>query len=55
MPSISIFSEIQRCPLVIRMTDDPFDEYGAMARVPGEQALYHKGEAKCKNVSLLLM
>jgi hypothetical protein len=48
MPSISSLSEIQRCPLVIRMTDDPFDEYGAMARVPGEQALCHGRKAKCK-------
>lgn len=48
MPSISSFSEIQRYSLVIRMTDDPFDEYGAMARVPDEQALYHGKLAKCK-------
>jgi hypothetical protein len=48
MPSISSISEIQRCPLVIRMTDDPFDENGAMAKVPGDQALYHRRKAKCE-------
>ena len=55
MHSISSFSEIQRCPLVIRMTDGPFEKYGTMAGFPTNRD-YTMGETlSARNVSLLLI